>query len=506
MKLLKNIQYKLLIVLLTVGMISCDLSDFGDTNDDPNNTTSPKTSALLTNALKALPWTTAGDNGRNFRAGQHYVQYVGNTQYTGDDNYDADKFDYNSIYTGPLADLKFIIDYNVDADTKDVAASSGSNGNQIAVAKILMSYYYLHLTDRFGDIPYSDALKSGEATQVLSPGFSTQQEVYNGIFSTLTEAVSSMDGGKIPEGDILFGGDMGMWKKFANTIRMVAGLRLSEVDEAKGKAEFTSALSAGVISSNDERIVYQYLAEQNNENPWFSAFRTREDWSMTSTIVDYMNHSSSVNPFTSKAGMMDVIMDPRLPKYANPTEASNFKDYVGQPYGLTEADAGAISNSEVSLLGDYMRTQDLAYPIYSYAQVLFCQAEAAERGWTGGDAQQLYYDAIFASLEEYGVDGDYDQFILNSEVAWDATKAQERIATQKWVAMFLVGYDAWSNWRRTGFPVLQPSPNGILSQTIPTRQAYPDSERDLNTVNWQKAVDNQFGGVDDLNGKVWWDK
>ena len=163
------------------------------------------------------------------------------------------------------------------------------------------------------------------------------------------------------------------------------------------------------------------------------------------------------------------------------------------------------------MLSFHMRTQDLAYPIYSMAQVLFCRSEAAMLGWTTEDAQQMYYDAIAASIESYGVTdgpagdgvGGYSDYITNSEVVWTATREMEQIATQKWVALYLVGYEGWSNWRRTGWPVLQPSPNGIQSDVIPIRQGYPDSERDLNAVNWQAALDSQFGGTDDLNGKLW---
>ena len=122
----------------------------------------------------------------------------------------------------------------------------------------------------------------------------------------------------------------------------------------------------------------------------------------------------------------------------------------------------------------------------------------------------LYYDAIMASLVEYGVESEFDTFITNSLVVWTPGQEMQRIHSQKWVATFLVGYEAWANWRRTisssnpkGIPALDPSPNGINSETIPSRQAYPTTERDLNSANWQATLDSQFDGTDGLNGILW---
>lgn len=503
MKYLNIVYKKMLMVMAVVAIASCNPSDFEDINVDPNNTTIPQTDGMLTSALRTLPFTSAGNNGRSYRYGNHYIQYVGNTQYTNDDNYDVIRVSFNDMYVGPLADLKFIIEYCSDPETSTLAALAGSTGNQIAVAKILQAYWFLHMTDRWGDIPFSEALLANADPQILTPVYDTQEAIYNGIFAMLKAALTDMDSGDGPTGDILLGGDMTRWAQFANTIRLVAALRLSKVNATLGASEFNSAMSAGVITAG---INYQYLAEATNENPWFSAFRTRADWSLTDTMVDYMNINTATNPFTGAVGKMDVAMDPRLPKYANATEESNFTEYIGQPYGLREADAGAISNGEVSMLGDHMRQQDLTYPIYSLAQVLFCRAEAAFLGWTAEDAQTLYYSAIQASLDQFEVGGDYATFITNSEVVYNASTGYEQIARQKWVALFLQGYESWANWRRTDLPLLLPSPNGIQSSEIPTRQGYSEVERDLNNENWQAAIDRQFGGKDDLNGKVWWDK
>lgn len=502
MKYLKNIYSKMLVVIITVAMIACNPSDFGDLNDDPNNTTTPQTSGLLTSALRYLKNTASGDGGRDFRHGNLMVQYVGNTQYVDDDNWQQVNFDLNGLYAGPLADLNLIIEINEDPETAAEASKFGSNGNQIAVAKTLMAAYYYHITNRWGDVPFSEALQASADPQVLSPAYDSQQSIYNGIFQLLDEAKAAIDGGAGPDGDILLDGDMAAWRQYGNSIRMVAALNLSKADASLGQSQFNSALSDGIAS---EGVYYQFLAESANENPWFTNFRTREDWSVSATITDYMQSTTFTNPFSGDNGQMDVSMDPRLPYYCNPVEESLPDiEFIGQPYGLTTAEAGAISNSSVSILGNFWRQQDMRYPILSKEQLLFCRAEAAQMGWTSENAQTLYYDAIRASLEYYGEGDAYDDFITNSEVAWVPGQEMYKIGMQKWVALFLVGYQSWDNWRRTGIPALTyTSVNGINSKTIPTRLGYPTTERDLNGDNWSAAISQQGFAADDLNGILW---
>ncbi|MDN5203429.1 SusD/RagB family nutrient-binding outer membrane lipoprotein [Fulvivirgaceae bacterium BMA10] len=486
----KLIKY-IWLAILAMGIVCCDPGDFdSDITTNPNATTVPITSNLLTNALRGIPGTITATQG------QLYVQYLANSQYTSADTYQTINFSYNGWYSGMLQDLETVIDLNTDEETKQIASANGSNANQIAVAKILQSFIYLHMTDRWGDIPYSEALRNDEG--ILAPAFDTQQAVYNGIFSTLADAVNMMDGGAGVSGDILFGGDMDMWKKFANTARLVAALRLSNVDPSKGNSEFNAAISAGVIAAdNSENISYTHLEEANNENPWFSRFRTRRDYTVANTLVDYMQS-------TANGGTMDVAMDPRLPVFADATESSNFTEYVGMTYGVSEAVAGSIDNSDVSFLGAAMRAQGAPTYIFTSAQVLFSMAEAVKLGWISGSAEQYYNDAIQASLNQYGVGSEYATFITNSEVAYDDARALEQIGNQKWVALFLNGYEAWAEWRRTGYPNLTPA---IAAQNesgqIPVREGYPTTEPNLNADNYAAVVARQ--GEDDLDTRIWWD-
>lgn len=478
---------------LAIAVSSCT-KGFEGININPNEPSTAVTSALLTAAQTGLitQGTTIGTaTVLTVSYPALYVQQISDKQYTENSRYSTTSFNYGGIYTGPLDNLQTIIRINSDPATATDAAKNGSNANQIAVARILKAYYFLHITDRFGDIPYFDALKR---TENFSPQFDTQKDVYTDLFKELKEAVAQMDGGAPVTGDILFGGDMDQWKIFANTIRLVMALRISNADPAMGQAEFNSALTAGVISDNSENIFYTYQADQNNDNPWEDAFETRLDHCVSDVFVNALK----------------AVNDPRLAVFANPAAATGA--YTGMPYGVPESDAGAIANSAVSFLGDEMRQQTSPSYIYTYAQVLLSQAEAAQLGWIpGGDAAAATYynDAIRASWEQWDAynPADYAAYILQPAVAYNGASYKELIGFQKWVALFLQGYEAWAEWRRLEYPVLAPAPASLnAGGGIPVRQAYPAFEATLNTENYNKAVSESLGGKDDLNGHVWWDK
>lgn len=479
------------LLIFSVVIAGCNPGDFGTLNVNPNQPSEANTAALLTAAQTSLPGGIIGQGTILTSAYPNlYVQFLADKQYTENSRYSTVGFNYGSIYTGPLDNLQTIININMDSSTATAAQQFGTNENQIAASTILMSYLFLHLTDRFGDIPFTEALKGREN---FRPAFTPQAEIYDSLFVRLKRATEMIDEGSAISGDIMFGGDMHMWRIFANTMRMVMALRISEVAPDKGKTEFAAAMADGVISSNDENVVYNYIEDNNQDNPWEDAFETRLDYTISQTLADTLN----------------ALGDPRITMYANP--AASTGTYVGMPYGVAEAEAGAIPNANVSFLGDAVREQTSPTYIYTYAQVLFSMAEAAHRGWIpGGDAvaQGYYNDAIKASWEQWGVfdQARYNTYIAQPRVAYTAGTAIQKIALQKWIALFLNGYEAWAEWRRLDAPVLLPAPASLnTGGGIPVRQAYPSFEATQNTANYEAAVGN-LDGIDDLNSPVWWDK
>jgi hypothetical protein len=501
------------ITLMAAGLVmaSCNWDDFGDLNVNPNQATSPKTSALLTNAQLTIGGLILSTNGAL------YAQHLANKQYTSGDNYQTINFPTDAFYNGPLMDLQKIIELNTLNPTSVV--SDGSNANQIAIAKIMMSYYYLHMTDRWGDLPYSEALKGGEG--LLKPKFDSQEDIYDGCIQALKDAVAMIDAGAAIRGDIILGGNMDRWKKFANTIRLNAALRLSKVAPAKAATEFASAFNAGVIAlDNTENIRFAYLNVQTYENPYYNSFVTlgRRDWTIADPLMNMMQIDTYTSPhlsfyadghpYKTETGKLNVAADPRLPVYAAPIE-NTIDTYIGMPYGLTEASAGSVSTAQVSYMGQAFRNQNTPAWIYTSSHVAFILAEGRLNGWINAaplTAQQYYEAGILASLEQHGVEDGYAAYITNDEVAFDAGRELEQIITQKWIAIFPNGYEAWAEWRRTGFPALAPGQNALTpNKQIPRRQAYGTAEANLNPDNYQEALTRQGLEQDDLTGKVWWD-
>jgi hypothetical protein len=475
---MKKILLKTIIFSL-VMFVGIGCSDFDDINVNPNNPVKVSPSTLLSSSLRSLASGLGHDNPLL------YIQHFAETQYTEDSRYQTVNYDFNGWYTGALANLQHIIDLNTEDATKADALSGGSNANQIAVARILKVYFYNILTDRWGPIPYTQALQGRE---LFKPAYDSQETIYNSFFSELEGAISQMDGGPGVNGDFIFGGDMDMWKKFANSLRMIYALRISDVDAGKAQSEFNAAMSGGVIGDGED-VMYPYLAESANQNPWFGAFITRTDFAISETLVNFLK----------------PLNDPRLAVYADP--APDFGDIRGMPYGIEGA--GDIPNSQISFPGfPGVRGQDAPIGIVTRSQILFSMAEAAVRGWISDDAGQLYNDAIKASMQQWGVFDEtaYNDYIAQPDVAWDGGNGMELIATQKWVALYLQGYEAWAEWRRLDMPALSPAPDALNpSKQIPVRQGYPTSERDLNGPNYEAGV-SMLGGADDLATKLWWDK
>ncbi|GGN01096.1 hypothetical protein GCM10010967_39340 [Dyadobacter beijingensis] len=478
-------SWQLSIVAIAIIILLPGCGDFKDINVNPNNPSSPSTAGLLTGALRNVGTISAqvGPAGANI-APALYVQQVGDVIYIEDSKYKTINFNYNGWYAGPLINLQHIIQLNTDEGTKVAASAFGSNANQIATARILKAYFYQWLTDRWGDIPYSEALK---ADGDFTPAFDKQEDIYKDLFKEWKEAVAQFDEGKNFQGDILMAGNTGKWKKFANSLRLIAALRLSKVKPELGKQEFNAALKDGVFTSAADNVQYKFLSESANENPLYSNYvvSNRKDFALSDVFVNYLKKTA----------------DPRLPFLA----AKNISgEYVGVPYGL-----GGKKAQEVSLIGPLLSQQNAAVNILTYSQLLFAQAEAAVLGWTNGDAKALYESAVKASLEQWMgssyTEEAFKTYITQPEVAFSANTAVEKISTQRWITLFFQGTEAWSEWRRTGFPTLKPAPTTLNGGSeIPRRLAYPVTENTLNHDNYQAVIARQ--GKDDHYTRVWWDK
>ncbi|PDH43669.1 MAG: SusD/RagB family nutrient-binding outer membrane lipoprotein [Flavobacteriales bacterium MED-G22] len=475
---MKNYIKKWSLILLTVfAFQACETVDFGDTNVNPNSPSTASTAALLTNAESFIP-TIVSEVNSNLM-----VQYISEITYTEDSRYEQFEWSYDAWYSGPLKDLQEIIDLNTS--DPETYKNGGATENQIAVARILKVYFYLYLTDRWGMIPYSEALQGSDN---IKPKFDTQEAIYTSLFSEIDESLGSINTSGALNGDLLFNGDMSHWKKFANTLKLVMAMRISNVNQSLGQQKLTEAYNAGVIGSVAENIHYPYLTEDTNDNPWQDRFQTREDYAVSDVFVNWLvDHN-----------------DPRIASYAELPLSDATGTYIGCPYGVQNPN---VLQSDISFI-----TDDIIYDgtqaggmIFSYAQVCFSMAEAALRGMTTvGDAETWYNLGIDASMEQWGISAaDALSYKSQATVAYDAANGLEQIAIQKWASLYLQGAEAWSEWRRLDFPKLEPAEDALSGNGIPVRNGYAALTKSLNEENYNAAVASQ--GADTQDTRLWWD-
>lgn len=462
---------KLFILLISgAGLMGCNKFD-SDINTNPNLPSQASGTQLIANAALSLPTLSASPQG------EFMAQYLAETQYPGASLYPDGGTSFYSLYQGPLINLQRVLESN------SLSGTEGPVPNQLAVAKILKAYYMWHITDRWGDIPFTEALQGASN---FTPKYDPQAVIYDSLFQMLADANAMIVSGNISN-DIIYGGDINKWKRLGNSIRLLMALRLSEINPTKGNTEFNAALAAGVMGANTDNFVFKHLADANNQNYWYGQVvnQNREWWALTETLVDYMNPTN----------------DPRLAIFG---KKNNTNIYKGLTFGTT---VGLPNTTGVSLMGPAIYAQNAQIPLVTYAQVLFAKAEAAKRGWiTGGDATaKTNYDlAIEQSMRQWtgGTTG-LATFMTAPGIPYDPATALKQIAMQRYVHLFMHGYEAWAEWRRTGYPDNLVTPGG---RQVPLRHSYPPNEVFNNTSNYQEAVQRQFGGQDGLYGRVWWDK
>lgn len=472
--------YKFILGGLLLGTVSCK-KELAGINKNPNGTENPQPDYLLTAAEKITADAYWGvDN--NLNSSLLFIQHWAKIQYTDPDRYIFNNSSFTSLwkqlYGQSITDLNKII----------TIGDAQQNKNYKGVALTLRSWAFQVLTDAYGDIPYKQA---GNIDSFLTPAYDTQRDVYLGLLSDLKTAQSLLDpAGPAIQGDAIYGGKIASWKKFANALRLRIALRIADQEPTLAGRILTDIKNEGgaYFESNADlaALVYQ---DSPNQDPVSLTFDTRQDYRISKTIV---NRLAGLN-------------DPRLPVYAQVTDDAPH-GYVGVPNGLLTGDANNLGLSKTSRPGDYFRAPHAPAVILSYAEVLFDLSEAVSRGFTTGDAADLYKKAVLASLDQYGirdaaVTGNY---LGQASVQYNAANYKKSIGDQKWIALFGQGLEAFAEWRRLDYPQLAPAVAGTLGGKFPLRLIYPGSEQTLNGASYKKAVERQ--GADLLTTKLWFDK
>jgi len=466
------------------------IDEFGDMNTNPGIVAEPITAALFTNVLSAM-----GDNAWSVVPGL-YGQLYSETQYTDASRYAKTQADLSTFYSGVLFDCQNIINYNTNPATASKALTYGSNANQIAIARILKAWWYWRVTDAWGNIPYSKALQYNGVIP-----YDDQQAIYTDLLKELKEAIVQFDGGNTFKGDILLGGSIARWKKFANSIRLMMGVRLAKIDPAKGKAEVLDAIAnpAGLLSSYTEDVKLVYPGGNFN-NTFYTYYNItqRKDYAVSETVTSFMNANGDKRVFSYGS--------------ANSTGTA----VKGFPYGLARTDAVNWANANTDwakILSNSLRTATMPMYILTASQIYLARAEAAQLGWTSENVTTMYKNGIEQGWRQWGVynDIDFTAYMANTNVDLATGSVLSKIFRQRWIASFPDGLEGWDIWREANgngnnYLPFAAAPGTTIG--IPHRLAIAQSQFDLNPANTQNVANiyTVNGEADSQQARFWWDK
>jgi hypothetical protein len=497
------------VVALALGLYSCNNDTITTLNKNPNSPEDVPPGPLFTEAsrLSVSRWF----GGIDLRTYEWIVQQLSEVQYNDEDRYlrvhAADtEGSFNGAYSGELKDLTQII----------AKGQATSDPGIYAPAFALRTLVFSFVTDSWGDIPYSQALKGDSVGSSLTPTYDKQQDIYTDFFAVLDKASKDLVGASngLGAADPIYGGDPASWQKFINSLRLRLAIRVVNVDPALASAQIAAARNApgGLILTNADNAYFPWPGDGVYNNPWADNLGGRDDWRMSDRLVNIMN----------------TLSDPRLPIYAQP--AASDGAYRGSPNGVLPAPPNMPDRATTSRPGIIFYKGATVYgptfggagaslptPVLTAAEVNFILAEASERGLgglTAGTAAAYYNAGISASLNQWNdmaassgqsiSAGDMAAYLATPSVVYSGGVAgQKQIALQKYIALYMDGATAWFEWRRTCVPnTIVPGPDATLNY-VPRRLEYPTTEATANGDALKAAIAAQ--GPDNLGTKLWWD-
>ena len=479
----KNIKmktnYKILFACFSLLFIACQTdAEYEDLNRNPKDPSVVPYATLFTSASKSLVDEMVTTN-YNTSIYKFLAQYWAQTTYTDESNYDMQNraipdSHWTTMYTNVLYDLK-------DAKNLANAGVSVNKVGEVGQISVLEVYAWQNLVDTFGDIPYTQAL---DADEFITPAYDDAATIYADLMVRLEEAITNLNSasGGFNNADILYGGNLALWSKFANSLKLRLAMRLADVSPAVSKAAAEQAVAAGVFTSNADNTALQYLGAPPNTNPiWVSIVQSKRlDYVASNTMVDHMN----------------ALSDPRLDYF--------FKDkvngvYLGGPYGATN------TYSKYSHINAQVLDPTFEGTLIDFVEVSFLQAEAVERGYSiTGTAEQHYNNGIESSILYWGGSAsDVTTYMANPDVAYTTATGdwKQKIAMQFWIGMYNRGCEGWNVWRKFDSPQLN-IPEAS-QRAVPTRYTYPIFEQNLNETNFSSAA-SAIGG-DKQGTKIFWD-
>ncbi|MGN6435737.1 MAG: SusD/RagB family nutrient-binding outer membrane lipoprotein [Agriterribacter sp.] len=530
---MKKIYITILAVLSSIGF-SCT-KHLVELNENPNGADPGTTNPNLVLS------TVLTESGRAF-VSLGYGDIAGVMQHTqkdgwggGHNNYDWGNSNSWTGYYDILRNNQFVYD---KATALDYPLHQG-------ISLVMKSLVFGLITDLWGDVPYSKALKAelGGAENTF-PAFDSQQSIYDSILENLSKANTLLSEGQfnssVGSADVYYGGDPLQWRKFANSLALRYYMRLSVKSPSVAQAGIENIIANPdeyplITSAADDAAMSlpgnsaadswpSYAVPQSDSsdyrrikmcNTLVSAMLERNDprialWAdpvkisiyldeslpglvdrmVRDTVIDGVNRSwvrvISNGFLSSKALTVDQIN--QNPFYVGLPVALN----APQTYNLSPDPQQSSKNPHVSWVNAKFAKGDAGgtkVRLMTAAEVHFILAEAAQKGWNvGADAATHYNAAITASFTSWGIPAQAAAYIAQPEVAYDGTI--EQIITQKWIASWSMATEAWFDWRRTGYPELHGVQGRTVAKELPVRFYYPIEERNLNASNVEAAEQN----------------
>jgi hypothetical protein len=506
--------YKYTIALAALGIMSCT-KKFDTINTNPDKSTSSRADWLAASIISA---STDGDISDQKAFMQPFMlsKYILWTEL-------QEGYQYNSLgQTGSWG--RYNVLRNIDPMLQYAASDPDTYPSYRGLAHFIRAWQFYQLTMQVGDIPYSEALK-GKSEGNIKPKYDNQKDVFKGILSELDSANVLFSTGKDFSGDIVYKGSVDKWRRVTNTFELYVLINLyrKTTDADLNVVEKFKDIVANrpLMRDYTDNFAITYINSAGYCYPWSSTPVQKNQFTIypmvSTTLIDLLKTNNDRRLFYYAEPAASAI-DDGLP-------VNNFNAYIGvepaDPYSNTTSVHSAGMFSDVN-----KRYVDLynAEPVslISYWDQQFILAEAAVRGWiTGTPAQDYYASGIKSSMnfltdytpETYTHEMAMDDSYINNYPATVALTGTEdnqvkQIITQKYIAGFLHGtdYNAWYEFRRTGYPQFTLNPNTNLNTPgteFPVRWKYPQVELNNNGDNYKTAIQSQYGGNDDVTQLMW---
>ncbi|MEC5394462.1 SusD/RagB family nutrient-binding outer membrane lipoprotein [Bergeyella sp. RCAD1439] len=475
------IKYAIALGVVATGFSVQSCSDELNINVDPNNPQTVPLRTLMTGSQVNLGYALGGEG---TRMPASIMQY-----YAGHRGQPYSYAIYNITSASTDGTWQYLYDAAMDFNEIEKRGTASGDLVYVGVAQIMKAYTFSVITDLFGDIPYTDAMKGREN---ITPTYDTQEAIYTDLIKVIDKGIANI---KTDEGlfkpsesdDIIFAGNVLKWERFANSLKLRLYNHLSK-RQPNAASDFLAQNPLLIeTSANDAKVGFGDTNASANPIYQFDKISGRADFAVATTIVDKMK----------------ALDDPRVSVYFEPIK-NNGAGLAGQVIGNEPGgDTDDAGQNLYSRVGSAYASINSPVVLMSAAEVNFIKAEVYLAQGNSAAAKTAYENAIAQDFAALGLTGSYSSYVSEPSVAFDGTL--QRVMEQKWITMFQAPFESWVDWRRTGYPVLQLPKVVRTDDFVPRRLPYPQIEINVNGTNLAAGpgVPLPFKS---MATKMWWDQ